>query len=75
MCVILLWKRLINARSIIRSIIDTISDIISYNFSQPLIIFLLCDKEMERNINNRFYRVRLISQNYCKSLDEGYFGI
>jgi hypothetical protein len=45
MYVILIWKRSINAKSII----DAISDIISHDFSQPLIPFLLYGKEMERN--------------------------
>jgi hypothetical protein len=49
MYVILIWKRSINAKSITRSIIDAILDIISHDFSQPLIPFLLYGKEMERN--------------------------
>jgi hypothetical protein len=40
MYVILIWKRSINTKSII----DTISDIISYDFSQSLILFLLYGK-------------------------------
>jgi hypothetical protein len=46
MYVILIWKILINARSIT----DIISDIISHDFSQSLIFFLLYGKKMERNI-------------------------
>jgi hypothetical protein len=45
MYVILIWKKSIN----IKSITDVISDIISHDFSQPLILFLLYGKEMERN--------------------------
>jgi hypothetical protein len=32
-------------------------------------------KKLREIQNNRRYRVRLISQNECKSLDERYFGI
>jgi hypothetical protein len=49
MCVILIWKRLINAISITRQITDAISDKISHDFSQHLISFFVYDKEMERN--------------------------
>jgi hypothetical protein len=45
MYVILIWKRSINARSITYAILD----IISYDFSQSLISFLLYGKEMEMN--------------------------
>jgi hypothetical protein len=49
MYVIIIWKRSINARSITKSTTDAISDIISHDFSQFLIIFLLYDKEMKSN--------------------------
>jgi hypothetical protein len=48
--VIIIWKISINTRLITISIIDTTSDIISHDFSQPLFSFLLYGKEVERNI-------------------------
>jgi hypothetical protein len=60
MYVILIWKISINARSITYAI----SDIISYDFFQPLIPFLLYGKKKYREIqNNGRYCFRLISQN------------